>query len=115
MATYTDPTGKDWLIEFDGEALGQVVTLLDLDLTNPADRERLQDPGALLQTAKILCREELAASRLMPRLFRKRIRRNPDDIRFAIEQAADDWRKPVESEPNLTELELIENEPLMEE
>jgi hypothetical protein len=115
MATYTDPKGKDWPIEFSDANLGEIRDVLNLDLTDPADRERLQDPGALLQTAKILCREELAASRLMPRLFRKRIRRNPEDFRFAIEQAADDWRAPVEPQPEPVEPDLIETEPMMEE
>jgi len=110
MATYTDPTGKDWLIEFDGEAMGQVATLLNLDLIDPTDQERLQDPGTLLEVAKILCREQLAACRILPRTFRKRIRATAEDLRLAIEQAADDWQ----TEP-VIDLELTETEPLMEE
>ena len=110
MATYTDPKGKDWPIEFSNANLGEIQDVLSLDLTDPTDRERLQDPGTLLEVAKILCREQLAACRILPRTFRKRIRATAEDLRLAIEQAADDWQ----TEP-VIDLELTENEPLMEE
>jgi hypothetical protein len=117
MATYTDPKGKDWPIDFSDELLDEIKSLLDLDLSDLLDRERLQDPAVLLQVANVVCRDELATSRILPRSFRKRVKASPDDLRLAIEQAADEWQTEPEVEPEIESVErdLFETNPMMEE
>ena len=73
MTTFHDTNGKEWAIQLDGFALGDLRDQINLDLAGDGLLTIETDPVALVRALAIICRDQITEAQKTEREFAKGI------------------------------------------